>query len=344
MSGRRTSDRVEDGGYVARRKRSIASLCGIVAALGIAACLGSCGGSRADPVVVSVGGTGVARTTVQHWVHVIALGGPTSAALEQLHGSSRAQAVAFLISAHRQVSEARRRRVAPSPQAIDEAVEARKAADGREFKEALRASGEAIADVKLEVESELAANAIRRMLDRRAADVTSRELSAYYRHHLSRFHVGEDRMTELIENLASSAAASALARRIGTGARFSSRAMHESLQFYRVEGDGEKAKVLAAIFAARAGAVSRPMKLNGRWTVFIVRRIVPPKLESFAEVRSKVVALLTAERRRAIGSEYFHAYTRQWTAKTSCRPGYVVQGCAQYRGVRRPERDPFSSG
>jgi hypothetical protein len=154
------------------------------------------------------------------------------------------------------------------------------------------------------------------------------------------------RDVDLIEVLPSRAAAAALVRRIGGGPRFARRAFHEEIA--RAFGAGstshEKLAVIRAIFAARPGTVSRPMRLDGHWTVFVVRKIRPARLKPLAEVRGEILKRLIARRRDRITAQFNRQFKARWSARTSCRTGYVVQGCAQYSGPIAPEENQFASG
>jgi hypothetical protein len=333
--------RVESAGNGRRLCQAISSL---ALAILVTVWLAACGAGGGSHVVVRVGGKAIDAATVEHWTHVFRSGGPVDRPSGTLHGSPRAQALAFLISTNWLLGEAARQGLRSSGHVVEQTLDDRREADGgSEFEQALRASGQTTADVKLQIEAELAAKAIQRALASRAANATEGEVVAYYTHNRSRFRVREVRMTELIEDLPNPAAAAALVRRIGTGSRFSKRAFHESLEFYEITGDAEKAPLLDAIFRARVGVVSRPMRLNGLWTVFIVRRIVPARIEPLTAARGTVVRLLRAARKQALMTAFLSAYRGRWTALTSCRAGYVVQGCSQYKGPLQTQPNPLTT-
>jgi hypothetical protein len=104
----------------------------------------------------------------------------------------------------------------------------------------------------------------------------------------------------------------------------------------------EKAAVVSAIFAAPVGRVSPPMKLNGSWAVFVVRKAIPSRPSSFASVREAVLTQLTISRKHRIATGFSDGYVSRWRAKTNCRSGYLAPGCPQYRGSLGAYEDPFS--
>jgi hypothetical protein len=196
------------------------------------------------------------------------------------------------------------------------------------------------ADVKLEIEAELEAAALRRHASAQTAPVTDTEVTDYYNANRKLFRVPEVRITDLVENMPSRAVASTLVRRVGTRARFTSKADHEVLQRGYSALHHSSAEVVSlehAIFAARAGVPSVPMRLAGHWTVFIVRAIRHQHFEPLASVRGKIVERLARRHREEAESAFLREYRRRWIARTSCRASYVVAGCAQYGGALAPD-------
>lgn len=309
--------------------------------------LSGCGGSGSSPVAVSVGDAVIGARTVAHWTHVIARGGMIDASRREDSLSPRTRALRFLISSAWLDGEARRLGFVISGQAVSRGAAERRTASGEgEFDQSLRATGQSDADVGLEVRNELALAAIRRSLAKRAAAVSDAEAAKFYEDNRKSFVASEERKVDLIETLPSRAAALALVRRVGGGRGFAKKAFHEeptraSIAKWR---QLDKKAVLRAIFAARPGVVSAPMKMSGAWLVFVVRKIRPPRLQSLAEVKSRIVKRLVARRRYDLLASFAREYDAHWTARTNCRPGYVVQGCAQYAGPIAAGENQFASG
>ncbi len=307
------------------------ALLALLAAVGLSAC----GGGGAGPAVVTVGREPIYASTVEHWTRVVERGEEPGSPLERVRGTPRQRALGFLIFVDWLNGEAAARGMPVSDDAAGRVLAIREGEDGRaEFQQKLRAGGRGTADARLEVRAELADAAIHRYVAQRAAEVGQGEVRSLYLHNLPSFRRGEVRDVELIENLPSRSAAEALVKRIGTARAFSRRAYHEQVakssdHALRIPG---KAALIAAIFAARRGVVSAPMPLNHAWTVFIVRRIAPPTLEPLAAARGEIVARLAALRLRRLTATLEREFTARWTAKTSCRRGSVVPGCAQYAG------------
>jgi hypothetical protein len=313
----------------------------LLVAVGLSAAgLTGCGGVGENTIVVRVDGHAYSKRAVDHWANVIRRGGAfVGFRGAPPHGTPKQRAVTLLITSNWLTEEAARHGVGVQS-ATRQALEERE--QGPDLQKRLRATGETLADAKLEIEAELAAEAIREKLAMGAAQFTPLELSAFYRANASSFSTLEVRVTDLIENLPTPTAAEALIRRIGTGARFTKRAIRESVS--RTPGymsTPEKSKAVKAIFAARPGIASRPVRLN-EWTVFVVRKVVPPAPKPLASVRAEVARSFDVQRQHEIAARFDREYLARGHAVTSCHSGWVAAGCPQDKGALASYEDPFS--
>jgi foldase protein PrsA len=312
-------------------------------ALGFGLVLVGCSDDPASPTVVRINERSITKQAVDHWARAMARGANVGGAYNDPGQTLRQRALAFLISSAWLRGEAAEQGVSPSAEVVASALGERREANGAaEFEQSLRASGQTLEDVKLEVETRLASAAVRHHLLARVRAVTEADVHSYYRGHRQLFLIPEKRDVELVENVPSPGAARALVARIGIGPKFAKKAFHEQLQIRpgeRLQPDIER--VTHAIFKTPIGVASHPMRLNGHWTVFVVRRVIPARLKPLAGVRPVIVARIGARHRGDALAAFTAAYRRRWTARTNCREGYVVQGCAQYAGPSRPEPEPF---
>ena len=308
-------------------------------------CLGilsSCGGLSGDAVVVRIGDTSIRKAAVDHWIAVIKHKGAFSGFRGEPEGSPRRRALALLISSNWLIGEAARQGVGVSEATIGETLREREREDPG-FRKLLRTTGRTLADAKLEMKSELAGEAIREKLAAQASQISRQEVLDYFHANRRQFDTLAERVVDLVENLPSPTAATALVRRIGTGSRFVKLAYHEHVA--RTPGvlrTPEKARLVSAIFAARPGVLSRPMPLNGSWTVFVVRSSIPPAPQPFAKVQTEVLRTLDVLRQREVASKFDREYIARWRSKTRCSSGYVGPGCPQAHGLLGSYEDPFS--
>jgi hypothetical protein len=323
-------------------RRWFAWLCAVCFGVVAVGMLG-CAGSGRSPVAARVGDSTISEAAVAHWARVIATGNRVEGFDADAQGDPRQRALELLIAAAWLRGEARALGVAPSGRAVDRALSQRREANGAaEFDQALRAAEETVTDVRLEVEARLAAAAIRGVVFSRVSAPSDGEVLAYYRAHRGMFRVPGERTVDLLEGLASPAAARALVGRIGVGERFARKAFHEVLR----PPSGARTdieRVTRAIFAARVGIPSRPLRLGGHWTVFVVRRAVPARVRALRVVRGRIVRRLAINRHAQALKAFSSSYPTRWTARTDCHSGYVVQGCARYVGPARSQLDPLAS-
>jgi foldase protein PrsA len=316
----------------------------VVAVMAICAGWG-CGRSTA-PAVLRVGGVSIDRITVSHWSRAIGLGGEVVLPVERAGETDRERALNFLISARWLIGEATDRGLTVPEAAIQQTLQ--KKIDGipngeAEFKKESSSLGRTIPDVKLEIEAELAAKRLSQMVAR-VPHVTQADAVFYYEHHHAEFTIPELRMTDLIEEIPTSAEAIALAKRLGHGLRFAEKALHERVRGESPfeESHSDNGRVVHTIFTAKPGTVAGPVRFHHGWALVVVRKILPARIRSMKSVEGGIVSHLTSQRQALARQRFIEAYRRKWVAKTDCRPGFVVQKCSEYRGRVLPEPDPLS--
>ena len=305
--------------------------------------LTGCGGVSDSAVVVKVGGQSITKATVDHWASVIGKGGAFDGFRGgPARGTPRRRALTLLISSHWLLGEAARQGVGVSESDLEQAFASRYGGSG-ELQRRLHATGQTLADVKLELSAELDAEAIREKFAQRAARITPQEVVAFYHDNIDLFHAQDRRTVDVISHLPTAPAATALVKRIGAGRHFAR--MAERLNVPRLPDSDrtpEDAKAADAMFATPIGVVGGPVRYEHSWIVFVARSEIPGARESLAEVRAEVLARLDLIHQHALQASYDSEFKAWWTARTSCRAGYVAPGCPQFRGSLGAYEDPFS--
>jgi hypothetical protein len=314
--------------------------------LSIVGLVGCGGGGASGPVAARIGDLSIRSAVVEHWAQTLKRGGGSS--LGWAHGDPRKQALDFLISSHWIIGEAKALDLAPSDGDIERRLADREEAvpNGRsEFKHELALTGQTVADVKLEVEAELASELIRESLLKRASAVTPAAVVSYYMHNREHFRIPEGRLTDLIERIPSQSAADSLRHRLGPGSQFAQKALHELVKRPKdfEVGIRENGALLRAIFSAPVGVIAPPVKFNDRWVLFVVRHVMSGYISPLHLERMVVVKIVKNKQRQAALDGFLKSYSARWTRKTSCRPGFVVQKCARYRGAKEREENPLSA-
>jgi hypothetical protein len=293
-------------------------------ALGLAGC-----GGDSSPAVVRVGDRAITRQTAGHWQVVLSLEGG-EAGRSATPATLRRQAIGRLIAADWLIGEAAARGRPVSRRAVDGQLNEQQRAypSKGEFLGFLRATGKTVADARLEIEAELAARTLRRMVIDQVPTVSVGEARRYYAAHLHQFSIPEQRNFEIVNNL-TRPAAERLKREVESGRNFSNGALQETLGRFEGPIPGEKGPIVRAIFAARPHEIGGPEPLLHAFSLFEVTRIRLPSVKSFAAVRESIVAKLTAQRRQRAIAAFTASWVSKWTARTDCSAGYVVSGCRQ---------------
>ncbi len=323
------------------RRRAIG--CVVALAALCAGGLTACGGSDPNAVVVRVGDHKISKATVDHWIGVVRRGGAFSGfRIPPPHDTPKRRVLAFLISSDWIIDEAARQGIGISRATVDQALSQREH-EGVAFERRLRATGETIADIKLEMKAELAIDAMRTYLASRAGQITPKEIVDYYRANRRRFYTFRHRVVDFLR-AESKPAVEALVRRVGSGRRFTKAGSREDVTFAPDDQQrtAEDASLANAIFAARLGVVSSPMLVDEQWVVFVIRKAIPGVAKSLASVRPEVRRQLDVKRQLEIAAEFEREYLQRWVGRTKCASGYVVPGCSESASSPGPYEDPFS--
>ena len=319
--------------------------CALLATVAVVCGLCACGGMSGSSVVVRVGATPITKATVERWTRIVERHGAfTGFRGEPQGGTPRGRALALLISSNWLIGEAAHLALPVSEEVVENLVAERmQGQSAADFDKQLRAKGQTVAGVEFELRAELALEAIRKELARRAAKATEAQIEAYYRRNLPSFSSPEVWDTDIIEGLPSAAAARAVVKRVGIGPGFARLAFHKEVARTPgvLQGPATKKRVDYAIYAARPGVLSRPMPLEGAWAIFVVRRIVRSRARPFKAVRADVLASFTASRMREVSNAFERDYRSSWTSRTRCVNGYIAAGCLADRRALGVYEDPF---
>lgn len=293
-----------------------------------------------DSVVARVGQTAITEAAVDHWMPAMASGLVAPDPSTQQRQTPRQQALGFLISSAWLIGEAAERGLKPSKREIERRFAEKHASfpgGEAEFHEFLKATGQTVADIRFDVEAELASLKVRQAVASAEPKVTQTQITRYYNQHKRRYLVPERRYFD-IDNLESEAAATEVRREVELGKSFARKAFHEWLDRLNGAGVGAgKQAIERAVFAARPNALGGPVRLYGDYSLFEVRRIVAAVQRPLAQVQSSIEQRLAAEQRRRALAEFVKTWRRKWIARTDCRAGHVAPGCKQYKGSIAPE-------
>jgi hypothetical protein len=200
------------------------------------------------------------------------------------------------------------------------------AAGKQEYESILGVGSHTAADVRLEVQVELASRQVNGKLRAYSLELTPGQVASYYRHEITRFRLPESREVDVLGNVSEKARITAALREVKRGVSFSSLTYHELLKRLDFASLGEEKRIFyRAAFKARPGMIVGPLRINGYYFLFEVAHITPARVLSLHEAAPAIERTLAAERR----VRFVTSWRRRWIARTSCLPAYVVPKCRQ---------------
>jgi len=304
-----------------------------------------CGGPSSRDVVVRVGDEPIAKALLTHWTAVLKGGTSAPAASGGSERALRREVLELLILSRWLIGEAARHGISilqdEVRQQISRVEQVEFAGGTSELSGFLKSTGETVADLELRAEDELASAKLRQLAIASVPPVTEAQVAAYYSQHKQSFIVPGRRAARFI-NRKSRAAAEKVKREVEAGKSLTPPARRRVGEVFTEAhvppgpGNGYE----EAIDASPPHKVSGPYPIGNDFWLFEVVKIVPAHQKTFSEVASVIRRRLTSARRRETLTAFVDAWRSQWTAKTDCRPGYVVSRCRQYAGPAAHD-DPF---
>jgi hypothetical protein len=310
----------------------------------VAGSLAACSSSASNrEVAVVVGGTTISRGAVGHW------SGVHAAEAREAGRPSRQLALRTLVASAWIVGEAAARGFAISTAEVERRIAERAGTSGDQhaLSEIAAWSGRSLSDLKAETKTELAAQKLRlyvRRRERASSRVAASQVVSYWMHG-SQFRHRERRTLNFVESLPTVAAGLRLRRAIRSGRRsISSVAIRETREPWGDEHErGAKNGVIhAAIFRSPLHVLEGPLPWNGVYALYEVVRVSPPGRWPLARFRASIEQQLASAARTRARAGFVAAWRERWRALTSCRPGFVISLCRQYRGRVGGAPEPFA--
>jgi hypothetical protein len=316
---------------------------GVVRALGVVGAvvatlviISGCGGRSSQ--AAHVGGVEIQARTVSHWARVIGAGAVVPGVPARKGVSARTRAVEFLILSQWLIGEAKESGLTTAnagQSLIDE---------GSGLREALRETGETASDIALTERAEVAIAFLRRSLASRRPVIGRSQVAAYYTKNVEHLSVPERREFLLAEGMADRATAEKIKREVAHGRSLAQVAYHESLSRPNIAKlPGDYKRIVKAVFTTPLGVVVGPMRLYKHWALYEVTGRRRSIRRSLSQVYRVVADRLEADALRQSAIDFARAWRAKWTPKTDCSPGFVVQQCDQYAGLRSSGVGPFGT-
>jgi foldase protein PrsA len=206
-----------------------------------------------------------------------------------------------------------------------------------DFKKFLKTSGQSEEDILLQVKADLLATKIRDKVTAGKDKVTDAQIKDFYEKNKERFAQPERRDLRVVLTKGEAKARQAK-RALESGdswkavsKRFSideaSKAQGGKLPA-QAKGTLEKA-LDEAVFKARKGRLSGPVKTQFGWYVFEVTKIQKASQQTLAQAKETIRQTVQSQNQQKALEEFSKTYSEKWKEKTDCREGYVIQQCKQ---------------
>ena len=174
-----------------------------------------------------------------------------------------------------------------------------------------------------------------------AGNVTGVQIMTYYERHRQLFTIPEKRVAKFASRTSRSAI-DKLKREVESGKDLTSAAQRAvgEVTLTVSSPPNRRTPIEKAIYAAKPSVITNPTGMGTNYYLFKVVQIFPPTTQTLAQVEGTIRKQLVEEAQRRALAAFVKIWRAEWTAKTNCSAGYVVQKCRQYSGPRAPE-DPF---
>lgn len=204
-----------------------------------------------------------------------------------------------------------------------------------DFNKFLQQSGMTVADARFQVFFNSVYTKLREKAIKGAAKVTDKSVAAFYAKNKARFAQPETRDVRVV--LTKTKAKADVARKaLQGGASFKAVTKKYSIdQASKATGGvltgvakGSQEKAFDdALFSAKKGVLTGPVKVQFGYYVFKVQKIVPAKQQSLKASEPAIKQELEAANQKAADDKFNADLRTKWKAKTNCRAGFVMDEC-----------------
>ncbi|WP_205699510.1 peptidyl-prolyl cis-trans isomerase [Conexibacter sp. SYSU D00693] len=257
---------------------------------------------------------------------------------KQEYESLRDQVMQFLLSAQWILGEAADRDVKVTDAEVKKQWDQTKQQsfpNASDFTKFLKSSGYVEEDLMYRVKLDAVSNKLREKVVKDAAKVSAADIKSYYEKNPQRFSQPERRDLRIVLTKTKERADQARAA-IAGGQSFAAVAKRYSIdQASKSQGGvllavskGQQEKALdEAIFSAKKGQLTGPIKTQFGFYVFQVQKITPGSKQSLKQSEATIKSLLTSERQQKSLDGFVKDFRETWKDRTNCKDGFVTQDC-----------------
>jgi foldase protein PrsA len=200
----------------------------------------------------------------------------------------------------------------------------------------LAKSGETLDDLRWYLYVKLLYAQVELKVQKQASNVTSAQIAAYYKKNLAQLTTPATRNLHLVETTTQASAATVKSL-LASGSSYATVAPKYSID-PTTKGAGGRmlgvsptelnAQLSAAVFAAKQGVLSGPVKTAFGYYVFTVDSTTPSSVPTLKKASTNIKALISQQQVVKAENALQALFTTKWKGRTNCRAGYVVSACS----------------
>jgi foldase protein PrsA len=257
---------------------------------------------------------------------------------EQQYNQLRDQVLGLLISFEWIQNEAEEQGIKVTDAEVKKSFEEQKKQSfpkEADYEKFLKTSGQTNEDVMMRVRLDLISNKIREKVTKGKDNVTDQQIQDYYDKNKQQFAQPERRDLSIVLTKTEGKAKEAKAA-LDSGQPFKAVAKEYSIDdASKAQGGklpavakGQQEKAFdTAIFNAKKGKITGPVKTQFGYYVFKVDKVTPASQQTLAEAKPTIKQVLSSQNQQKALDTFVKDFRKQWKEKTECRDGFVTQDC-----------------
>ena len=257
---------------------------------------------------------------------------------KQEYGALRDQVLQLLVSFEWVEGEAKEQDIKVSDKEIQKNFDKQKKEafpKEADFAKFLKDSGQTEKDIIKRVRVDTLSIKIREKVTKGKDKVSDAQITAYYNKNKERFAQPERRDLRIVLTKGE-AKANQAKQALQRGQSFKAVAKKFSIdQASKAQGGklpavakGQQEKALdTAIFKAKKGQLTGPVKTQFGYYVFEVTKITKASQQTLAQAKATIKQTLASQNQQKALDKFVKSFRKRWKAKTDCREGYRTQDC-----------------
>jgi len=205
-----------------------------------------------------------------------------------------------------------------------------------DYKAFLKQSGQTEADILARVKADQLATKIREQIVKGKEKVSDAQVRAYYEKNKQQFATPESRDLRVVLTKTKARAEQAQAA-LEDGQSFKTVARRYSIDdaskaegglLPGVQKGQQEAALDEAVFSAKRGELTGPVKTQFGYYVFQVSKITPADQQTLKEATPTIKQVVASENQNKAVESFVKRFQEKWREKTDCREGFETTSCS----------------